>query len=185
MNRLPALWYEAVLEWDEDWLMGATLPGCPFFAVARTSRLAWGVTYLKGDTSDYFIEDCRVGPEGRWQYRRGESWNDFQVREEKILRKGAEPERLNVYYNGQGTLDGDPNQVGEGYQLLTAWTGDCGGSERSMQIWLELVSCTNALAAMDLVRAMPAADLVLDLRRSRRAYRPAGERAVSHSRQRS
>jgi penicillin amidase len=155
VNRLPALWYEAVLEWDDDWLMGATLPGCPFFAVARNSRLAWGVTYLKGDTSDYFIEDCRIGPEGRWQYRRGENWIDFQVREEKILRKGAEPERLHVYYNGQGTLDGDPNQVGEGYQLLTAWTGDSGGGERSMQTWLELVSCTSTMAAMDLVRECP------------------------------
>ncbi len=65
VNRLPALWYEAVLRWDNDWVMGATLPGCPLFAVARTSRLAWGVTYLKGDTSDYFIEDCRRDPHGK------------------------------------------------------------------------------------------------------------------------
>ena len=73
------------------------------------------------------------------------------MREEKILRKGGEPERLNVYYNPQGTLDADPNQLGEGYQLLTAWTGDTGGGERSIQTWLELVGCTNTLAAMDLV----------------------------------
>jgi penicillin amidase len=155
VNRLPALWYEAVLRWDDDWLMGATLPGCPFFAVARNSRLAWGVTYLKGDTSDYFIEDCRIGEEGRWQYRRGEKWLDFRIREEKILRKGGEPERLNVYYNSIGTLDADPNQLGEGYQLLTAWTGDSGGGERCMQTWLELVSCTTTQAAMDLVRDCP------------------------------
>ncbi len=155
VNRLPALWYEAVLEWDGDFVMGATLPGCPFFAVARTSRLAWGVTYLKGDTSDYFIEDCRQSDEGHWQYRRDVRWIDFQVREEKILRKGGPPEQLNVYYNPLGTLDGDPQQVGAGYQLLTAWTGDSGGAERSVQTWLALVDCPDAISAMDIVRECP------------------------------
>ena len=33
VNRLPAIWYEAVLSWDDDYVMGATLPGCPLFAV--------------------------------------------------------------------------------------------------------------------------------------------------------
>ncbi len=155
VNRLPALWYEAVLEWDEDWVMGATLPGCPFFAVARNSRLAWGVTYLKGDTSDYFIEDCRRGPAGQWQYRRGEAWVDFKVREEKILRKGADPELLKVYCNPQGTLDGNPDELGEGLQLLAAWTGDSEGSGRSVQTWLELVERRDVLSAMDLVRECP------------------------------
>ena len=59
VNRLPAIWYEAELHWEDEYVLGATLPGCPLFAVARTRDLAWGVTYLKGDTSDYFIEDCR------------------------------------------------------------------------------------------------------------------------------
>ena len=143
------------MRWDDDFLMGATLPGCPLFAVTRTSRLAWGVTYLKGDTSDYFIEDCRQSPEGRWQYRRGERWIDFSVREEKILRKGHPPETLNVHYNPLGTLDADPAQLGEGLQLLTAWTGNAEGAERSVQTWLSLVECGDALSAMDLVRECP------------------------------
>ena len=42
INRLPAIWYEATLQWDDDYLIGATLPGCPLFAVARTPRLSWG-----------------------------------------------------------------------------------------------------------------------------------------------
>jgi penicillin G amidase len=155
VNRLPALWYEAVLQWDDDWVMGATLPGCPFFAVGRTSRLAWGVTYLKGDTSDYFIEDCRPGANGAWQFRRDEKWIDFSVREERILRKGATPETLNVYYNTVGTLDADPQQLGEGYQLSTAWTGDSEGVGRSVQTWLSIVDCHDTRSAMDLVRECP------------------------------
>ena len=79
INRLPSIWYEAVLQWGDHYAMGATLPGCPLFAIARTERLAWGVTYMKGDTSDYFIEDCRRGGATGWQYRRGENWLDFSV----------------------------------------------------------------------------------------------------------
>ena len=73
VNRLPAIWYEAVLRWDASYVMGATLPGCPLFAVGRTRELAWGVTYLKGDTIDFFIEDCRRGGATAWQYRRGDA----------------------------------------------------------------------------------------------------------------
>ena len=41
INRLPAIWYEAVLSWGPHYVLGASLPGCPLFAVARTERLAW------------------------------------------------------------------------------------------------------------------------------------------------
>ncbi len=54
--------------------MGASLPGCPLFGVGRTERLSWGVTYMKCDTIDYFIEDCRPGGATGWQYRRGQEW---------------------------------------------------------------------------------------------------------------
>jgi penicillin amidase len=155
VNRLPSIWYEAVLHWDGHYLMGSTLAGCPTFAVGRTRQLAWGVTYLKGDTSDYFIEDCRRGEHG-WQYRRGEEWFYFQTRDELIHHKGKQqPETLVVRYNDLGTLDGDPEATGEGLYLLTAWTGDRSGVGRSVTTWLDLVSCNATLEAMDLVRQCP------------------------------
>ncbi len=154
VNRLPSIWYEAVLKWDDQYLMGATLPGCPLFAVARTPKLAWGVTYLKGDTSDYFIEDCRSGPRG-WQYRRGDEWRDFQLHEEIIARKGQDPELLPVYHNELGTLDGDPEKSGPGYYLLSAWTGQAAGAGDSIATWLKLPACENSLDAMNLVRDCP------------------------------
>ena len=106
VNRLPSIWYEVVLRWGRhDYAIGATLPGCPLMAVGRTPRLAWGVTYLHADTSDYFIEDCRPGGSTGWQYRRGaDRWIDFQVREELIERKGAAATTLQVYHNPQGNL---------------------------------------------------------------------------------
>ena len=152
INRLPAIWYEAVLRWEDRYVLGATLPGCPLFAVARTERLAWGVTYMKGDTSDYFIEDCRPGGATGWQYRRGEEWRDFSLREESVGHKGHDAERLRVFSNPQGTLDIDPQPNEPGLYLSTAWTGDDPGAGRSMATWIDVIDCPNAACAMDVVR---------------------------------
>jgi len=155
INRLPAIWYEAVLRWNGQYVMGATLPGCPLFAVARTNRLAWGVTYMKGDTVDYFVEDCRTGGECGWQSRRAAQWHDFRLREEVIHRKGAEPETMPVYENDQGVLDGDPAELGAGYQLSVAWSGSFPGSGRAIGTWLEVVGSEDVRQAMEAVRPCP------------------------------
>jgi penicillin amidase len=160
INRLPAIWYEACLRWGDDYVMGATLPGTPIFAVARNNRLAWGVTYMKGDTSDYFVEDCRRGGETGWQYRRGGEWRDFDLREEVIEHKGGEPEVLRVYENAQGILDGDPDADGEGKYLLMSWVGSLDNRGRSMAAWLDVAASENARQAMDAVRDCPHPTLV-------------------------
>jgi penicillin amidase len=156
VNRLPAIWYEAVLNWaDGQYVMGATLPGCPLFAVARTNRLAWGVTYMKGDTVDYFIEDCRLGGETGWQYRRGEQWRDFRVRSESIARKGVDDAAVDYYENDQGVLDADPNDLGEGYQLSVEWTGNAKGNGKAIQTWLEVIAARETAEAMSIVKECP------------------------------
>ena len=152
VNRLPAIWYEAVLRWGNHYVMGATLPGCPLFAVARTDRVAWGVTYMKGDTVDFFIEDCRHDDEQGWQFRRDENWVPFQVREEQIERKGGESETLPVFENEQGTLEGDLTTLQPGLHLSLAWTGNREGSGSAISAWLDVVMAKSAKAAMDVVR---------------------------------
>ena len=155
INRLPAIWYEAVLSWDDNYVMGATLPGCPLFAVARTRQLAWGVTYMKGDTIDFFIEDCRPGGENGWQYRRGAEWHDFRLREESIGRKGRDQETLHILENDQGILDSDPADTGAGLYLSFLWTGRGGGGDLAMSTWLDLVGASDTQHAMSIARECP------------------------------
>lgn len=159
VNRLPAIWYEAELHWDDHYVLGATLPGCPLFAVARTPDVAWGVTYLKGDTSDHFIEDCRQAADGRWQYRRGDEWSDFLVREEHIARKAGQPEVMRVHYNDLATLEAEPTPGKPGYYLSNSWVGDRPGSGRSIATWLDMVFAADAAEAMDTARECPAPTL--------------------------
>jgi penicillin amidase len=156
INRLPAIWYEAVLRWDDKYVMGATLPGCPLFGIGRSRELSWGVTYMKGDTIDFFIEDCRPGGVTGWQYRRGQEWHDFQLRNEVIHhRKSDQPETMRVFFNSEGTLDVDPGSAGAGYYLSVNWVGHAEGGSRSMSTWLDVVSCRNVQDGMDIVRECP------------------------------
>jgi penicillin amidase len=154
VNRLPAIWYEAALCWEDSYCLGATLPGCPLFAVARTRELAWGVTYLKGDTCDFFVEDCRKR-EGVWQYRRLNEWHDFSIRRETIRRKNNGDDLLDVLHNDIGTLEAPPPGVEDGLLLSTAWTGSHEGVGRSMATWLEMIQCRTTLEAMELARGCP------------------------------
>jgi penicillin amidase len=148
VNRLPAIWYEASLSWsDGHFSLGATLPGCPLFAVARTDRVAWGVTYLRGDTVDYFIEDVRQNDLGTWQYRRAKDWHDFQVREEIIQRKGSNPIEMTVLENEQGNLDTMPDR--DGHYLSVAWSGNHPGFGDAMGAWLDMLTVTSVDQAVE------------------------------------
>ena len=170
INRLPAIWYEAVLRWPKNYLIGATLPGCPLFSVARTPKLSWGVTYMKGDTIDFFIEDCRPGGETGWQYRRNNRWLDFELRQETVLRKGDEAIVMNVYENDVGTIDVDlgnleskkassngdssANRNGHdnaGYYLSTAWAGRHVSAAVAVSTWLKLTKARDVREAQDVV----------------------------------
>jgi len=153
INRLPAIWYEASLRFGERYVLGATLPGCPLFAVARTEQLAWGVTYWKADTSDFFIEDCRRSESGDWQYRRDESWHDFEIRVEQIARKNGPTTSLSILANEQGTLDQVPNEAG--LYLSTAWVGARQGAAAAIGVWLDVIASPSVAAAMEVVAPCP------------------------------
>jgi penicillin amidase len=107
---------------------------------------------MKGDTVDYFIEDCRPGGETGWQYRRDTTWHDFELREEVIERKGSEPETLSVYHNSQGILDGVPDEDGAGLYLSLAWSGQHEGNGTAISAWLDVISSRTARDAMRVAR---------------------------------
>lgn len=154
-GRLPATWYEVSLEWGEgSWLAGVCLPGTPLFSVARTHRLAWGVTYSQGDTTDLFLEDCRVR-DGHVQYRRGLDWHDFESRREVVAHRGADATEFEVLENPQGTLLGHPAIDGDGIYLLSAWTGHHGGTAESIATMLRMPDQSRVDEAMQHLKGCP------------------------------
>ena len=147
VNRLPAIWYEAILEWPGHTVVGTTVPGLPAVVTGRNRRLAWGVTYSAADTADYFVEDCRDG-----RYRRGDSWHEFTVVTETIRRRHHEAETVIVYTNDHGVLRGDPHQPGKVPCL--AWTGWHGRAGEVVAAMHDLVVAQDVPTAMRAIRNM-------------------------------
>lgn len=111
--RLPALWQEALLSVGDFYCMGVYIPGIPLPALGRTNHLAWSVTYSCMDVMNYFLEEVKDG-----KYRRGDDWVPFEVREEVIRIKDAEPLTVRYYENIHGVLEGEPAE--DGYYLCLA-----------------------------------------------------------------
>ncbi len=142
VNRLPAVWYEQVLNFDGRYILGNSIPGVPGVLYGRTHHLAWGFTYAFMDMIDFFIEDCRDGA-----FRRGDEWVPFEVREEVIRPKGKKPFTVKVYENSHGFLLGDPTEAG--LYLTMAWAGREGAGARAMNNLVKIPMCQTVSEAMD------------------------------------
>lgn len=128
-NRLPAVWYEAVLHTPDNYEVGITMPGVPGIVMGRTRDVSAGFTYGFMDMVDYFIEECRDGT-----YRRDDGWKLFRQRCETIRRKKHEPLEIVIYENEHGTLECDPQTRApeDGFYLCRAYSGQRSGAARSM-----------------------------------------------------
>jgi penicillin amidase len=145
VNRLPNVWYEAVMETEERWAMGATMPGLPGILVGRTEDLSWGATYTFMDAEDSWIEQCRNGE----FFREETGWLPFKVRKEIIKRKKKEDHTEFYYENDHGVLGGDPSGE-EQYLKSTRWSGQDAGSE-SMDAVLGIWNARTVAEGMDCI----------------------------------
>jgi len=121
VNRLPNVWYEAVLKSPEYTGMGYTLPGVPGLLIGRTHDIAYGATYSFADTVDSWVHECKNG-----KYKRGKSWRKFEMRQEHIIRKHHTDHIEQFYENAHGVLEGNPHQ--DGFYLCTSWTSTGSGA---------------------------------------------------------
>ena len=146
--QLPSIWYSAVMASKDFFMMGATLPGLPSVLMGRSNKLAWSVTYGTMDMIDYFIEEVKDK-----QYRRGDSWQSFSVREEIIKPKQKDSIIVKVYENDAGILEGDPKE--DGYYLNFAWSARKGTIAESVNNLLRVPEAKDAKEAMQYFAGTP------------------------------
>lgn len=149
INRLPAVWYEMVLNLPDRWAIGATMPGLPAVLIGRNTDVAWGATYTFMDAVDSWIEHCKDG-----KYRRGDSWKPFKKRTELIHRKKKPTETVVFWENEHGVLDGDAER--EGYYLATRWSGAVSGS-RSLESTMAMFQAKSVEEGMRLLGSLESA----------------------------
>jgi penicillin amidase len=55
-HSAPARWYQAVINIGDRWIAGATIAGCPFVVIGRNNDIAWGITSMIADETDFYVE---------------------------------------------------------------------------------------------------------------------------------
>jgi len=133
----PPVWYFAQLSAPGMNVIGSTLPGVPGVILGRNDRIAWGFTNTGPDVQDLYIEklDAAGG------YLTPDGSRPFQVIEETIRVKGAEPEKLRVRISRHGPVISDVSRVAQdqaprGHVIAFSWTA-LAEDDRSMQAALK------------------------------------------------
>jgi penicillin G amidase len=148
-NRLPAVWYEAVLHAPGDYQMGVTIPGVPGILMGRTRRVSYGFTYGFMDLVDYVIEECQEG-----RFRREEGFQPLRERRETIRRKQSAPAEITIRETDAGTLEVDPRGGGfdDGLYLARAFSATLGGTARTLDALSRLPQARNVVDAQIALR---------------------------------
>lgn len=104
-HALPSLWYQAHISAGGLDAAGMTMPGFPFVVIGRNRDIAWGMTNVMADASDFFLE--RLNPENQGQVMHQGRWVPLETREETISIKGGGEERLVIRTTPHGPLIGE------------------------------------------------------------------------------
>jgi penicillin amidase len=175
-NRLPAIWYEAVVEEGERFCIAATMPGVPGFPIGRNNDLAWGATYTFMDATDSWIEDCRDGCYRR-VFEGREHWVPFRVREERIERKQQAGTTIRFYETEHGVLDREPSEPG--LYLATRWSSAEETGATSLSAMFGMLDAPDVSTGMELLgRIETAWNFVLADRHGNIGYQMSGRMPI-------
>jgi penicillin amidase len=131
--QMPSIWYEIGLHCDPVGpdcpynVVGASFASAPGVIIGHNDHIAWGVTNLRPDVQDLFIE--RINPENPNQYEYQGQWLDMEIVREEIHVAGEEePVVVNVRITRHGPIindvvGGPEEEWAFGWQpLALSWT---------------------------------------------------------------
>lgn len=128
-TQMPSNWYLANIRGDKLNVSGATIPGAPIVISGHNNKISWGITALKADVQDVFLE--RTHPNDDNLYEVEGNWVEMQVVEETINVRTEFPTILNnpfkpVIWHARSTRHGplisDVSEKGDIHFALQ-WTG--------------------------------------------------------------
>jgi penicillin amidase len=99
----PGLWYpmhQAVK--DGLNVTGVVLPGQPFVICGHNDRMAWGMTNVKVDALDFYLE--KINPDNPEEYAFNGAFTPFTVRKETIRVKGGKRVEKQLRFTHRGPV---------------------------------------------------------------------------------
>ncbi|MEM7333213.1 MAG: penicillin acylase family protein, partial [Chloroflexota bacterium] len=100
--QMPSIWYEIGLHAPGYDVTGFSFAGTPGVIIGHNENIAWGVTNVRPDIQDVYIE--KINPSNPNQYEFEGEWLDMEIIEEVIRVNGGEDVVLNVRLTHHGPI---------------------------------------------------------------------------------
>jgi len=134
---MPGFWYEVHSHTPEFSITGATIPGAPFVVLGQNEHIAWSITNMMADDTDFFL--VSLNPEDRDQYVANRidgnpDYVDFYWQQEIIKIKGEDDYFFRVPHTRHGPVVNDvhPDAIHlDAMPVAMQWSGH----EISQELW--------------------------------------------------
>lgn len=127
---MPGKWYEVHLNLNGKNVSGATLAGVPGIIIGQNDEMAWSLTNIMADDTDFFLE--KIDPQDRGRYV-ADSLSDssatylyFDKIREVIKVKDADDVMLETRFTKHGPIISDiypENELTDDQLIAMRWTG--------------------------------------------------------------
>ncbi len=101
---LPSIWYQVHLNDGTIDMVGVNIPGTPGIVIGRNNYIAWGLTNVMLDDTDFYIEKI---DSSRTKYLYNGNWLELMVREETIKVRGKGEYKFKVLSTHRGPIISD------------------------------------------------------------------------------
>lgn len=111
----PCKLYQAVLLIKDRTVAGLTLPGMPFVIAGRNDAIAWGITNLKADETDFYHE--KLDPSGKHRVLHDGEWEKLDIRYDTIHTRDTLDTPIEIRSSRHGPLISDLARLIRNYSL--------------------------------------------------------------------
>lgn len=104
-HSAPSRWYQTVISYKQTRIGGVTLPGVPFIVIGRNNDIAWGITSLMADETDFYVERLDSSKRNTMLY--DEAWVKLDLVRDTIRVKDSASVPLLIRIGKHGPLISD------------------------------------------------------------------------------
>ncbi|UCD37470.1 MAG: penicillin acylase family protein [Fidelibacterota bacterium] len=168
----PPVWYELHMVGGRFNVRGVAFPGVPAIMSGHNEHIAWGTTNVEADDTDFYLE--KVNPDDSSTYLYQGRWEPFEVREEVIQVRDAEPVTFQVRETVHGVIINDFHHVARlsDQPIAMRWSGQDNSDEVTAFLELNRATNWNEFSAAAAHFAVPGQNMIYADRAGNIGWRP-------------
>lgn len=105
---VPSKWYLAVIQNNSEIMAGVTLPGVPGIVIGKNDNIAWALTNLMNDETDFYLE--QVDSTKKF-YLLDNKWQSLNIITDTIEIKNSKPKVIKIFSTHRGPIISDVHQM--------------------------------------------------------------------------